>query len=70
MTVLYRRPSGTEGVHIDWKPDDKQAGAEAIAAVLEDVADAAAALEQAPHDVTVDEAEQVRMQYDDLTTTS
>jgi hypothetical protein len=67
VTVLYRRPTGTKDVRAEWEPDDEQAGADALAAVLDDVPDAATALEEAPHDLDRATAEAVREEYADLT---
>lgn len=63
MTVLYRRPTGYKDVHAEWTPDDKQAGAEALAAVIDDVPDATTAVDQAPHDLDQVTAAAIRDEY-------
>jgi len=63
VTVLYTRPSGYEDVPVDWQPDDEQAGAEALASIVDGVPDASTALDQAPHDLDQATAEAVREEY-------
>jgi len=63
VTVLYLRPTGYKDVSAEWEPDDEQAAAEALAAVLDSVADPTTAVEQAPHDLDQATAEAVREEY-------